>query len=78
MLALISNVLISRKQAESWYNVVSLSFCRRVLQDHVTSERSSAADFDSLPFRGKYYNWKPYTGGESRQQFVKSFDEFVC
>uniref|UniRef100_A0A3Q3W4D5 Uncharacterized protein n=1 Tax=Mola mola TaxID=94237 RepID=A0A3Q3W4D5_MOLML len=21
------------------------------------------ADFDSLPFRGKYYNWKPYTGG---------------
>ncbi|XP_061763783.1 A disintegrin and metalloproteinase with thrombospondin motifs 6 isoform X2 [Nerophis ophidion] len=20
-------------------------------------------DFDSLPFRGKYYNWKPYTGG---------------
>lgn len=22
------------------------------------------ADFDSMPFRGKYYNWKPYTGGE--------------
>ncbi|XP_035482690.1 A disintegrin and metalloproteinase with thrombospondin motifs 6 isoform X2 [Scophthalmus maximus] len=21
------------------------------------------ADFDSMPFRGKYYNWKPYTGG---------------
>ncbi|MGH0186019.1 UNVERIFIED_CONTAM: hypothetical protein FKN15_020577 [Acipenser sinensis] len=21
------------------------------------------ADFDILPFRGKYYNWKPYTGG---------------
>ncbi|XP_041108240.1 A disintegrin and metalloproteinase with thrombospondin motifs 6-like [Polyodon spathula] len=21
------------------------------------------ADFDNLPFRGKYYNWKPYTGG---------------
>uniref|UniRef100_A0AAY4DII0 A disintegrin and metalloproteinase with thrombospondin motifs 6 n=1 Tax=Denticeps clupeoides TaxID=299321 RepID=A0AAY4DII0_9TELE len=21
------------------------------------------ADFDSFPFRGKYYNWKPYTGG---------------
>nr|XP_057920932.1 A disintegrin and metalloproteinase with thrombospondin motifs 6 isoform X2 [Doryrhamphus excisus] len=20
-------------------------------------------DFDSMPFRGKYYNWKPYTGG---------------
>lgn len=24
------------------------------------------ADFDSMPFRGKYYNWKPYTGGEFR------------
>lgn len=24
------------------------------------------ADFDSLPFRGKYYNWKPYSGGEFR------------
>lgn len=22
------------------------------------------ADFDNMPFRGKYYNWKPYTGGE--------------
>lgn len=22
------------------------------------------ADFDSMPFRGKYYNWKPYAGGE--------------
>ncbi|XP_056094962.1 A disintegrin and metalloproteinase with thrombospondin motifs 6 [Rhinichthys klamathensis goyatoka] len=21
------------------------------------------ADFDNMPFRGKYYNWKPYTGG---------------
>ncbi|XP_013764504.1 A disintegrin and metalloproteinase with thrombospondin motifs 6 [Pundamilia nyererei] len=21
------------------------------------------ADFDNSPFRGKYYNWKPYTGG---------------
>ncbi|XP_010862076.1 A disintegrin and metalloproteinase with thrombospondin motifs 6 isoform X2 [Esox lucius] len=21
------------------------------------------ADFDIMPFRGKYYNWKPYTGG---------------
>ncbi|XP_034168470.2 A disintegrin and metalloproteinase with thrombospondin motifs 6 [Pangasianodon hypophthalmus] len=21
------------------------------------------ADFDSMPFRGKYYSWKPYTGG---------------
>ncbi|XP_037341407.2 A disintegrin and metalloproteinase with thrombospondin motifs 6 [Pungitius pungitius] len=21
------------------------------------------ADFDLMPFRGKYYNWKPYTGG---------------
>ncbi|XP_062340795.1 A disintegrin and metalloproteinase with thrombospondin motifs 6 [Osmerus eperlanus] len=21
------------------------------------------ADFDSMPFRGKYYNWRPYTGG---------------
>ncbi|XP_068562579.1 A disintegrin and metalloproteinase with thrombospondin motifs 6 isoform X2 [Cebidichthys violaceus] len=21
------------------------------------------ADFDGMPFRGKYYNWKPYTGG---------------
>ncbi|XP_032426500.1 A disintegrin and metalloproteinase with thrombospondin motifs 6 isoform X1 [Xiphophorus hellerii] len=21
------------------------------------------ADFDNTPFRGKYYNWKPYTGG---------------
>ncbi|KAM7320910.1 hypothetical protein ACRRTK_020163 [Alexandromys fortis] len=21
------------------------------------------ADFDSMPFRGKHYNWKPYTGG---------------
>ncbi|XP_051907800.1 A disintegrin and metalloproteinase with thrombospondin motifs 6 isoform X1 [Hippocampus zosterae] len=20
-------------------------------------------DFDAMPFRGKYYNWKPYTGG---------------
>lgn len=24
------------------------------------------ADFDNMPFRGKYYNWKPYTGGEFR------------
>lgn len=24
------------------------------------------ADFDSMPFRGKYYNWKPYSGGEFR------------
>lgn len=24
------------------------------------------ADFDSMPFRGKYYNWKPYAGGEFR------------
>lgn len=22
------------------------------------------ADFDNMPFRGKYYNWKPYAGGE--------------
>jgi len=22
------------------------------------------ADFDNMPFRGKYYNWKPYTGGK--------------
>ncbi|KAL7989002.1 hypothetical protein Chor_007921, partial [Crotalus horridus] len=21
------------------------------------------ADFDNMPFRGKFYNWKPYTGG---------------
>ncbi|XP_038621742.1 A disintegrin and metalloproteinase with thrombospondin motifs 6 [Tachyglossus aculeatus] len=21
------------------------------------------ADFDNMPFRGKYYNWQPYTGG---------------
>ncbi|XP_054612641.1 A disintegrin and metalloproteinase with thrombospondin motifs 6 isoform X2 [Dunckerocampus dactyliophorus] len=25
------------------------------------------ADFDSMPFRGKYYNWKPYTGGGVKQ-----------
>ncbi|KAI2659974.1 A disintegrin and metalloproteinase with thrombospondin motifs 6 [Labeo rohita] len=26
------------------------------------------ADFDSMPFRGKYYNWKPYTGGRFPSQ----------
>ncbi|XP_061553595.1 A disintegrin and metalloproteinase with thrombospondin motifs 6 isoform X2 [Phycodurus eques] len=24
---------------------------------------NQCGDFDSMPFRGKYYNWKPYTGG---------------
>ncbi|XP_037548481.1 A disintegrin and metalloproteinase with thrombospondin motifs 6 [Nematolebias whitei] len=33
---------------------------------HVGSQdfrEKQCADFDSAPFRGKYYNWKPYTGG---------------
>lgn len=29
------------------------------------------ADFDNMPFRGKYYNWKPYTGGESGKRALK-------
>lgn len=31
------------------------------------------ADFDSMPFRGKYYNWKPYTGGEWSQTIKDPF-----
>ncbi len=28
------------------------------------------ADFDNMPFRGKYYNWKPYTGGRFPERWA--------
>lgn len=35
------------------------------------------ADFDSMPFRGKYYNWKPYTGGEFRTGLLIHLDRNI-
>lgn len=35
------------------------------------------ADFDNMPFRGKYYNWKPYTGGEFKTTMHQLFVNLI-
>ncbi|KAK3550489.1 hypothetical protein QTP86_030723 [Hemibagrus guttatus] len=42
------------------YRSCSTDPCPAGAQDF---REKQCADFDSMPFRGKYYGWKPYTGG---------------
>lgn len=43
--------------------------CWCVLQECPAGSRDfreiQCSDFDSVPFRGKFYTWKPYRGGQS-------------
>uniref|UniRef100_A0A3B5MH38 Uncharacterized protein n=1 Tax=Xiphophorus couchianus TaxID=32473 RepID=A0A3B5MH38_9TELE len=43
-----------------WFCGSSSCACPAGSQDF---REKQCADFDNMPFRGKYYNWKPYTGG---------------
>lgn len=42
--------------------------CMCLLQECPAGSRDfreiQCSDFDSVPFRGKFYTWKPYRGGE--------------